>query len=121
MSRSACNDQTGYENMTGETPDISEYLNFDFYSWAKFYDKIQANGESYCQWLGINKNRGQGMVYYILQSNGQLLSHLSVHPLTNDEWLDPQEKKWRDEFVIYSCYGCMDTWMDGHTGIRHYT
>jgi hypothetical protein len=30
--------RTATEVLTGETPDASEYLNFDFYGWVKYYD-----------------------------------------------------------------------------------
>jgi hypothetical protein len=32
------NGRTGHEEVTGETPDISEYVDFDFYDWVWYWD-----------------------------------------------------------------------------------
>ncbi len=42
MSRDACGGRTPLEPTTGETPDISEYLDFAFYDWVKFHDLTKA-------------------------------------------------------------------------------
>ena len=49
------NGHTGFEQVTGETPDISEWLNFDFYDWVWFWDKPgepNENPKIGC-WLGV--------------------------------------------------------------------
>ena len=30
--------RTGYERVTGDTPDISEYLDYEFYDWVYYWD-----------------------------------------------------------------------------------
>jgi hypothetical protein len=40
-------DRSSLERMTGETPDVSEYLDFDFYGWTFMFDpedQDDANG-----------------------------------------------------------------------------
>jgi hypothetical protein len=38
VTRRAANDRSPIETITGETPDISEYMDFDFYQFIKYRD-----------------------------------------------------------------------------------
>jgi hypothetical protein len=47
------NGRTGYEEITGETPDISEYVDFDFYDWVWYWDTPDKdNSPKIGRWLG---------------------------------------------------------------------
>jgi hypothetical protein len=79
IARPSSGDRSAFERMTGETPDASEYLNFDFYGWAFMYDpedKDDYTGVA-CRylvcWLGKAKNVGQALCYYLFKYNGRLL------------------------------------------------
>ena len=84
------------ESVLGNVQDISEYIEFDFHGFIKFYDPHK--GEQLGQWLGVCKNIGTGMVYYILQQNGYVISRSTICNLSKEEWLDENERKQRDEF-----------------------
>jgi hypothetical protein len=34
------NGRTGHEEVTGDMPDISEYVDFDFYDWVWYWDAL---------------------------------------------------------------------------------
>jgi hypothetical protein len=76
IARPSLGDRSSLERMTGETPDASEYLDFDFYGWALIYDpndQDDATGlahQKLIQWLGSVTNVGQALCYYVLKSNG---------------------------------------------------
>ena len=74
----------------------SEYIEFDFHGFVKFYDPHK--GEKLGRWLGVCKNIGTGMVYYILQQNGYVICRSTIRNLSKEEWLDENERKQRDEF-----------------------
>jgi len=98
-SRPSLSDRTPYESLTGETPDISEYIEFDFHGWVKYWDPHASQpGEQLGKWLGVARNQGPAMVYWILKDNGYVISRSTVRPLTQEEWLDENEKKAREEF-----------------------
>ena len=84
------------ESVLGNVQDISEYIEFDFHGFIKFYDPHK--GEQLGHWLGVCKNIGAGMVYYILQQNGYVISRSTICNLSKEEWLDENECKQRDEF-----------------------
>ncbi len=69
MSRDVCKGRSPIETLTRDTPNISEYLDFDFYSWVKFHALHLGKGsdnELGC-WLGVATNVGQAMCYYVLK------------------------------------------------------
>ena len=99
---SATNGRTPVEIITGETPDISEMLHFDFFGWVKYYDPYMNSFPKQCEalgrWLGIAHDVGQAMTYYILKDNGEIVVRSSVRNLTDEELHDASECKKREEF-----------------------
>ena len=54
--------RTGIEVLTGETPDISEWLDFEFYDLCWYWDSL----EGQCKigrWLGVLHRVGSAMCY----------------------------------------------------------
>ena len=59
--------RTGYEMVYGTTPDISEYVEFQFYDYCWYWDTPQSyphEKKSLGRWLGVAHRVGQSMVYY---------------------------------------------------------
>ena len=92
--------RTPVEILTGDTPDASEYIHFDFYSWIKFRDPIITPEEplQLGKWLGVAQNVGQAMCYYVLKSNGYIVARTTVRPLLTEEITNEAERKARDDF-----------------------
>jgi hypothetical protein len=69
------------EALTGETPDSSEYMDFDFYGWVKYKDPNNGleDGISLGRWLGVAHSVGQAMTYWVLKSNGSVVACSIVH------------------------------------------
>ena len=85
MSRTArgTEKRTGLERITGDTPDISEWIDFDFYDPVWFWDR--PNDEQNPQmgrWLGVAHRVGSDMCYWILKSNGFVLARTTVQHIT---------------------------------------
>ena len=73
------------EQVTGETPDISEYLDFGFYDWVWFHENAGLGPRKLGKWLGVSHRVGTLMSYYVLQENGTVVSRTSVQRITNLE------------------------------------
>ena len=81
MSRTARGEdkRTGIERITGDTPDISEWLDFDFYDPVWFWDHPGADDNPQIgRWLGVAHRVGSDMCYWVLKSNGNVLSRTTV-------------------------------------------
>ena len=87
------NGRTPIEYITGETPDISEYLDFGFYDWVVYRANAGLGELSIGRWLGVSHKVGQLMSYWILTIAGRVISATTVQRLTyneqgTDEWKD---------------------------------
>ena len=84
MARSNHEWRTPFEWMTGDTPDICEYIDFTFHGLVKFWEP--GEGEKLGRWLGVARNIEQAMVYYILKENIQVVAQSTVRNLNPDKW-----------------------------------
>ena len=58
--------RTSIEIITGETPDISEYLDFGFYDWVTFRGNVGLGKIELGRWIGVSHRVGRLMSYWIL-------------------------------------------------------
>ena len=77
-SNFALNGRTPYEVITGETPDISEYLDFGFYDWVNYKDNAGIGDTHIGRWLGVAHSVGNSMTYWVLTRNGDVLARSTV-------------------------------------------
>jgi hypothetical protein len=77
--------RTPLEAITGETPDISEYLDFGFYDYFWFKENAGFGPNEVGRWLGVSHNIGNAMSYWILKSTGSIVSRSTVQRITDNE------------------------------------
>ena len=77
--------RTPLEELTGETPDISEYLDFGFYDYVLVHENAGLGEQILCRWLGVSHRVGSQMTYFVIKENGKVLSRGSVQRVTNLE------------------------------------
>ena len=73
------------EKITGETEDISDYLDFGFYNrvWFHENDGLGERGLGRC--IGVLHVTGGAMSYWILKDNFYVVSRTTVQRITNLE------------------------------------
>lgn len=81
------------EIITGETQDVSEYLDFGFYDWVLFRTNAGLGLPEIGRWLGVSHRVGQLMSYWILPESGIPISCTTVQRLTNLEKQTDEYKK----------------------------
>ena len=62
------------EKVTGETVDISNYLEFGFYDRVWYRDNAGLGEQKIGRWLGVTTYIESIMTYQILQSNGEVIA-----------------------------------------------
>jgi hypothetical protein len=77
--------RTPMEQVTGVTPDISEYLDFGFYDWVWFKDNAGLGENRIGRWLGVAHRIGNLMSYWILMDAGCVIARTTVQRVTNLE------------------------------------
>ena len=100
IARSTANDRTPYESLKGETPDISALIEFDYYNYVKVRLPKGFPNDDWilARWLGPAEGVGQGLTYYVIKDNGQVIARSTVRPLLPEEWTSEVEKTARLAF-----------------------
>jgi hypothetical protein len=70
--------QTPVEQLTGKTPDVSEYLDFGFYDWVWYKNNTGVGDNMFGCWLGVSHRVGNLMSYWILTNHGRVISRTTV-------------------------------------------
>jgi hypothetical protein len=70
--------RTPLEIVTGETPDISEYLDFEFYNWILHQSNTGLGEVEVGRWLGVSHRVDQLMSYWVLPESGIPISGTTV-------------------------------------------
>ena len=71
--------------VTGETADISEYLDFGFYDEVWYKDNAGLSPYEPGRWLGVSHRTGRLMCYHVLTQKGTVISRSTVQRVTNLE------------------------------------
>ena len=95
-------DCTGYERITGQTPDISEWLDFSFYDLVWYHNgskpDLTDNARQLGRWLGISHCIGSDLTYWVLTESGKVVSCSTVQHVTMSEQKDSNIKPKIDRF-----------------------
>ena len=84
-SRFDTHSKTPYSIVVGDTPDISEYVDFTLWGWVN-----DIEGDGLCELtlakcLGVSHSIGSTVSYFILKPTGYVLTRSTVQPITNIE------------------------------------
>ena len=91
------NHRTSLEILTGETPDITEYLDFGMYDWVRYKQNAGLGEPQIGRWLGVSHRVGPLMSYWILPKSGIPISCVTVQPLSFvDQQTDENKERMRD-------------------------
>ena len=92
------NGRTPIECITGDTPDLSEYIDFGFYDWVTYRQNAGLGKIEVGRWLGVSHRVGKLMSYWILPESGIVMSCTTVQRLTNLEKQTDEYKKRMNDF-----------------------
>ena len=92
--------RTGIELVTGKTPDISEWLDFEFYDRVWYYDqkKIEIDGSGCCLacWLGVAV--GRDLCNWLLLESGKVIARTTVQHVVRDDYLNDEIRREIERF-----------------------
>ena len=75
--------RTGHEQVTGETPDISDWLDFSFFDLVHYWKNdtmldMTDDKKQFGYWLGVSHRVGTVLTYWILKALGKIIANASV-------------------------------------------
>lgn len=87
--------RTGYEEEFSQTPNIAEYVDFEFYDLVWWWDRGDKNSSTadpkqLARWLGISHRIGSDMCYWLITESGQIISKSSVQHVIKGRISQPQ-------------------------------
>ena len=85
--------RTGLEKVTGETPEISEYIDFGFYDPCWYKENARMGETKMDRWLGVSHKTGSLMSFWILTPSCRVVSRTSVQRITNLELQEETNKR----------------------------
>ena len=88
----ALNGRTPAEMIRGDTPDISEYAQFDWYEYVWYIDPVSAwpiEKRKLGRWIGVASDVGAAMTFWILPGSCKPIARSSVQGMTKDERDNP--------------------------------
>jgi len=75
------------EALTGDTIDISEWTEFEFYDLVVYWDNRDGEaGQGIGRWLGPSHYIGSALCYYILTEKATVLSRTSLQHITKEDF-----------------------------------
>ena len=96
------NDRSGYEVLTGRTPDISEFCDFDFYDlvwyWRAAHPSLSEHDRELARWMGVAHRVGSDMCYWLMPVSGKPVVNTTVQHVTSEDYQNPQIKLRIDDF-----------------------
>lgn len=90
---------TPFEKVHGYSPNISEFIVFQWYEWVWYHDPDLPNRSGLGRWLGPAHDVSQGMAYHILTSKGTVLTRSTVHRLSDTEKISDEIKRLKKDFT----------------------
>ena len=79
------NGRTPFENVLGFTPDISELVEFQCFQWVWYHNPVDPTKDQIGWWMGPAHNIGQGLAYYILNMNVEVVVRSTVSRIKDDD------------------------------------
>ena len=86
-------ERTGLEKVTGETPEISEYIDFGFYNLCWYKENTGMGETKMGRWLGVSHKTRSLMSFWILTPSCRVVSRTSVQRITNLELQEETNKR----------------------------
>jgi hypothetical protein len=93
--------RTPEELITGHTPDISEYAHFSFFEWVRYKEQnaFPEPDIKLARWVGVAKDVGQAMTYWLLTKNCTVIAWSSIIQLQEYEKTDPIVIQQQENFM----------------------
>ena len=90
---------TPFEKVHGYTPNIGEFVSFDWYQWIWYHEPISPEKSLLGRWLGPAHTSGQGMAYHILTAAGKIVTRSTVNKLSIEDISSQEMERRKQDFT----------------------
>lgn len=105
--------RTPYELLTGNPPDISEFLEFEWYKPIWYFEpSVFLHQEKHLgRWIGVAHRIGQAMCYWVLPKSGVPIARTTIQAISDQE-INTDEIKSQPSTLDQSITEKLDTYTD---------
>ncbi|KAI2501062.1 Reverse transcriptase (RNA-dependent DNA polymerase) [Fragilaria crotonensis] len=113
--------RTGIELITGETPDISEWLDFEFYDRVWYYDQkkieIDGSGRRLARWLGLRIESEVTLLLAVARVR-KVIARTTVQHVVREDYLNDDIRREIERFdqVVNERLSDQNFMAEGHDG-----
>ena len=104
--------KTPMEKATGETPDISAFMQFTFWEKVLYYshgESFPDTTEKVGRFLGVSENCGDALTFYILTKDEQIISRSVVRKCTETNPNLRATPRTQDDEILYQLGDLLQT------------
>ena len=94
------NGRSPLEIVTGDTPNVSEYLDFGFYDYITYRTNAGLGQPEIGRWIGVSHSVSNLMSYWMLPKSGIVISCTTVQQIMNIEKQTEEYKNRMNDFQI---------------------
>ena len=91
--------KTPHEKIHGTMPNITEYIQYQWFEWIWYADLRNPDDEVLGRWLGPASNAGTGHASHILTQKGRVITRSSLRPMKEGEMDRPETKRRCDDYT----------------------
>jgi len=95
--------RSGYEILTGETPDVSPWIGFEFWDRVWYWDDARGNdlaGRKLGRWLGVAHRVGGVLCYWVITKSGKVIARTTVQHVIRENFLQEEIKESINELDV---------------------
>lgn len=93
----------GYNIITGQMPDISEYCDFASYYlvryWLSAHTSLGGHVRELAQWVGVGHKVGSNMCYWLVPISGVPIANMMVQHVMTKDMCNPDLQPLIEEFI----------------------
>ena len=90
---------TPFEKVFGYTPDIAEFLLFDWFQWIWYHDPSDPDEVNIGRWIGPSTNSGQALASHVLTATGRVITRSTVSSISSSELASEEVKQRQKDFT----------------------
>ena len=78
--------RTPFEITYGYSPDISEYVTFEWYEYVWYWQPNEPQRQQLGRWLGVAEHIGNGLTYKVINGKAEVISRSTVISLSSEDY-----------------------------------
>ena len=90
---------TPFQKIYNYSPDISEFVQYEWFEWVHYFDPNDPQRELLGRWLGPAHSAGQGMASHVLTQSGTVVTRSTIRSIPSSSLINNEQQSRCKEFM----------------------